>query len=543
MAERRPRIVPPAWLAAPLVALLLGGLLSLPMAMAAGAAASPAWVRLEGRPVLELRSVAGAQQPDDVARRASLTLQQLADDRRIDPERFVLREQPPYTMLGLSEPGGGFRALLAVDDRAAAAFGMARTALAERYRDQLRGAIRQYRSSHSLSAWLHGSAVALLLLGFYALCLRLLATANRRLATWLAPGAPQRLGGIQVGRIQLLDSHHLRELLQILRRLGNAALLLLVSYLMLPLLLSQFPPTAIIGEGLRGHLRHAAGRLLDGTIGAIPNLLVVALILALALLAIRASNAWFAAIARGRLQIPGFYPEWAHPTRRLVAGALLLLGLVAAYPYVPGSGSRTFQGAGLFVGVLAALGSSAVATNVISGLMLIYTRAFREGDRVEINGVVGVVRESALLVTRIETPRHEVVSFPNASVIAAAITNFSLPAREGLGPVAVAATITIGYDVPWRRVHALLLAAAAGVDGLADHPPPQVLQTALNDFHISYELDACVRDVGRYRETLSELLAAIQDQFGAAGVEILSPGYQALRDGSASTSTDLTLEL
>jgi small-conductance mechanosensitive channel len=492
-------------------------------------------VRLEGRPVLELRAVAGAQQPADVARRASATLQEMADDRRIDPERFELREQPPYTMLGLSEPGGGFRALLAVDDRAAAAFGMARPALAERYRDQLRGAIRQYRSSHSLSAWLRGSAVALLLLGLYLVGLRLQATANRRLATWLAGGAPQRLAGIQVGRIQLLDGHQLGALLQILRRLGNAALLLLVSYLMLPLLLSQFPPTAAMGEGLRGHLRHAAGRLLDGAIAAIPNLLVVALILTLAILAMRASNAWFAAIARGRLQIPGFYPEWAHPTRRLVAGALLLLGLVAAYPYVPGSGSRTFQGAGLFVGVLAALGSSAVATNVISGLMLIYTRAFREGDRVEINGVVGVVRESALLVTRIETPRQEVVSLPNASVIAAAIINFSMPAREGRRPVALAATITIGYDVPWRRVHALLLAAAAAVDGVADDPAPQVFQTSLNDFHISYELDACVRDVERYRETLSALLAAIQDQFAAAGVEILSPGYQALRDGSAST--------
>ncbi|MFM7265470.1 MAG: mechanosensitive ion channel family protein, partial [Cyanobium sp.] len=133
------------------------------------------------------------------------------------------------------------------------------------------------------------------------------------------------------------------------------------------------------------------------------------------------------------------------------------------------------------------------------------------------------------------TPRNELVSIPNATVIGASITNYSLAEREIQRPVALATTITIGYDVPWRQVHGLMLAAAASVPGICTDPAPRVLQTALNDFHISYELDACVRDVDRYRETLSELLAAIQDQFAAADVEILSPGYHAVRDGSAST--------
>ena len=212
-----------------------------------------------------------------------------------------------------------------------------------------------------------------------------------------------------------------------------------------------------------------------------------------------------------------------------------MAGLVVAYPHIPGAGNRTFQGAGLFVGLLAALGSSAVATNVISGLMLIYTRGFQEGDRVEINGVLGIVEDRALLVTRIRTPRNELVSIPNATVIGASIVNFSLAPRESHRPVAVATTVTIGYDVPWRQVHALLLAAAHSVGGIADTPEPFVLQTSLNDFHISYELNASVRDVGHYRETLSELLGAIQDQFAAARVEILSPGYHAIRNGNRST--------
>jgi small-conductance mechanosensitive channel len=189
----------------------------------------------------------------------------------------------------------------------------------------------------------------------------------------------------------------------------------------------------------------------------------------------------------------------------------------------------------LFVGLLAALGSSAVATNVISGLMLIYTRAFQEGDRIEINGVLGVVQDRDLLVTRIVTPRHEVVSLPNAAVIASPILNYSFSGREGAQPVALATSVTIGYDVPWRQVRELLLAAARSVAGIVGEPAPYVLQTSLNDFHITYELNASVGDVLTYRETLSDLLAAIQDQFAAADVEILSPAYHAMRNGNQST--------
>jgi small-conductance mechanosensitive channel len=356
---------------------------------------------------------------------------------------------------------------------------------------------------------------------------------NHRLQRWLN----RRFGqvGLRLGGNQVLDPEQFRDGLQVLRRLAHGTLLLLASYLLIPLLLGFFPPTKAVAEGLRAQILRLLGQMVDSGVASIPNVLAVALILYLTRLAMQGCSAWFAAIDRGRLVFPGFYKEWAVPTGRLVSVALLLAGLVTAYPYIPGSGSRAFQGAGLFVGLLAALGSSAVATNVISGLMLIYTRAFQEGDRVEINGVLGVVQGRDLLVTRIVTPRHEVVSLPNASVIASPILNFSFSRREGAQPVALATTVTIGYDVPWRQVHGLLLAAAHSVAGIAAEPAPYVLQISLNDFHISYELNASVANVLCYREVLSQLLGAIQDQFAAADVEILSPAYHAMRNGNAST--------
>ena len=489
------------------------------------------WVTLDGRRVIEIRVAAGAQKPADLARRISRELKRLAEDPAVHPADLVAEEAPPYWMVSQQLADGSSQPRLAVDERAARSFGLSQQALAELYRDQLQAAIRHYRSSHSLESWLRGTALAAALLGVYLLWLHWQQRLHRRLRRSLL----ERCSGLRIGPTQLLEPGQLRRLLLILLSLLHWALLLLVSYLLIPLLLGFFPPTQVLAAGLRGQLLASVSRLGSALLAVVPSLMRIGLILAITALLVRASNAWFRALDQGRVRLPGFYPEWGRPTGRIAAVLIVMAGLVAAYPYIPGAGSRTFQGAGLFVGVLAALGSSAVATNVISGVMLIYTRGFQEGDRVEINGVLGVVQDRALLVTRIRTPRQEVVSIPNATVISASIINYSLALREAGVPVAVATTVTIGYDVPWRQVQTLLLQAAAASEGISDHPAPFVLQTSLNDFHISYELNAHVRAVNLYRETLSQLLGAIQDQFAAAGVEILSPGYHAIRNGNRST--------
>ncbi len=499
-------------------------------------ATPPGVVRLDGRPVLEIRRAPAAQKLDNYLRRAEARLLQLGEDPTIDPARLVVRDDPPYSLVGLEGADGSFNPEMGVDARSADCFGLTREQLALRYRDQMRAAIRQYRSRHNLGAWLKGTALAALVLGIYVLWLRVQGRINAALQRRISQHEQvvlQRLG--RVGLRGLVAPDQVRSVLQGLRQVIHWGLVALVSYLLIPLLLGLFPPTQGIAAGLRGQLKGLVTAFLGGMVQAIPNLLSIAVIVAITILAIRASNAWFHALDRGRVRLPGFYQEWALPTARLAAILLILAGLAAAFPYIPGSGSKVFQGAGLLVGVLAALGSSAIATNIISGLMLIYTRAFREGDRVEINGVVGVVQDRALLVTRLQTPRNELVSIPNATVIGASVVNFSFSRREIQQPVALATTITIGYDVPWRQVHALMLSAARSVAGITDEIEPFVLQTSLNDFHISYELNAFVRDPATYRQTLSEVLAALQDQFAAAGVEILSPGYHAIRNGNRST--------
>jgi small-conductance mechanosensitive channel len=528
MTIRRTRLLAP--LLGVVLALLLG---ASGLAAPKAPAASPegVWVTLDGQRVIEIRSAAGSQTPTGLAERISRELLVLARDNTFAPNRLVVEEDPPYWMVAERQAGGDTVPRLAVDERSARRFGLSQRALAERYRDQLQAAIRQYRSRHSLEAWWRGTALALLVLAIYLGWVLWQRRLHQRLRQRLVVRCP----GLRIGSTRLLEPDQLRPTLLLGLNLLHACLLLLISYLLIPLLLGFFPPTQVLAAGLRSQILAALQALVGAVLGVVPALLSVGLILANTALLVRASNAWFRALDQERVRLPGFYPEWGRPTGRIAAVLIVMAGLVVAYPYIPGAGSSTFQGAGLFVGLLAALGSSAVATNVISGVMLIYTRGFREGDRVEINGVLGVVQDRALLVTRIRTPRNELVSIPNAIVIGASIVNYSLSRREIDQPVAVATTVTIGYDVPWRQVHTLLLAAARSVAGIDEAPEPYVLQTALNDFHISYELNASVRDVQRYRETLSELLGAIQDHFAAAGVEILSPGYHAIRNGNRST--------
>jgi small-conductance mechanosensitive channel len=160
---------------------------------------------------------------------------------------------------------------------------------------------------------------------------------------------------------------------------------------------------------------------------------------------------------------------------------------------------------------------------MMSGLVIIYSRALRKGDVVSVNGIDGMVSEVGTLATKIVTMRNEEITIPNSVLIGNPIRNFSKLA--GTQGTMVATKVTIGYDAPWRQVHALLELAAQRTPGLRREPKPYVYQRALADFYVEYELFAHTDHPRDRVATLSALHANIQDAFNEAGVQIMSPHF------------------
>lgn len=170
---------------------------------------------------------------------------------------------------------------------------------------------------------------------------------------------------------------------------------------------------------------------------------------------------------------------------------------------------------------------------MVSGVVITYMRPFRIGDRVKIADTTGDVVEKTLLVTRIRTTKNVDITIPNAMVLGSHIINFSSSANEkGL---ILHTTVTIGYDVPWNKVHELLISASNETEHILKEPKPFVLQTSLDDFYVSYELNAYTNEPGKMARIYSQLHSKIQDKFNEAGVEIMSPHYGAMRDGNQTT--------
>ena len=327
------------------------------------------------------------------------------------------------------------------------------------------------------------------------------------------------------------------------RRELDAALLLLnvlrwvviflIIYLVLPLLFSIFPGTQDVADLLLGYVLTPLRRMGLLLWRYLPNLITIVVIVTVFRYLLRGVYFLKEEIRQGHLTIEGFYPDWANPTYQIVRVLIFAFLLVVIFPYLPGSESPIFKGVSVFLGFLFTFGSAGSLSNIVAGLVLTYMRAYKLGDRVKIGDVTGDIIEKNLLVTRIRTIKNEEITIPNSSIMSSYTTNFT-SAAPTLGLV-LHTTVTIGYDVPWPQVHELLIAAALGAEGVLPEPRPFVLQTSLDDYYVSYQLNAYTREASRQAVLYSRIHQNIQDEFNKAGVEIMSPHYRAQRDGNQTT--------
>ena len=213
-----------------------------------------------------------------------------------------------------------------------------------------------------------------------------------------------------------------------------------------------------------------------------------------------------------------------------------VFALIVAYPYIPGSKTEAFKGISVFVGLVISLGSTGIVNQIMSGLFVVYSKALKTGEWVRVNEIEGEVVEVGLLAAKIRTIEGQEVTIPNSVLVGTSTTNYTrLGDPDGM---TVSSTVTIGYDAPWRQVHALLLRAADRTRGVRKKPEPYVLQRELADFYVQYTLIARLEDEKRRIESLSDLYSQIQDAFNEFGVQIMSPHYMAQPEASVVVPKD-----
>lgn len=342
-----------------------------------------------------------------------------------------------------------------------------------------------------------------------------------------------KLKPISIQDYELLDTQKQVNLLVFLASLLRYAVMLLQLILTVPLLFAIFPQTKDLAYKLFSYIWEPIKSIFLGIVEYIPNLFTIFVIWLAVKYLVRLVRYLASEIQSERLKIGGFYADWAMPTFHIVRFLLYAFMIAMIYPYLPGSKSGVFQGISVFVGLIVSLGSSTVIGNIIAGLVITYMRPFKLGDRIKLNDTTGNVIEKTPLVTRIRTPKNEVVTIPNSFIMSSHTVNFSQSARDyGL---IIHSEVSIGYDIPWRKTHQLLIEAALNTPGVMDDPRPFVLETSLQDYYPVYQVNAYIKDANQLAQVYSDLHQNIQDRFNEEGIEIMSPHYIATRDGSETT--------
>ena len=443
----------------------------------------------------------------------------LAADRTFPAESLVVQETP----FG-SEVVAGGRRLFAVFDADARLEGVRRPVLAEVYRGRVEEAIQRFRHDRDGSVLWPNAARALAATLLLALAIWLGRRALRLLRATLEHRYRPRVKNVQLGTVEIVRAEQLWHGLH--RALGMVALLLglLAGYLYLDYVLHLFPWTRALGNSLSPVLLGPLATLGTGAIRFIPDLVFLVILALLTRFLMKLVRLFFRGVRDGTLTLSGFEPDWALPTERIVRLLVVAFALVVAYPHIPGSGSEAFKGITLIIGLIFSLGSPSVIGNMVAGQSLAFRRAFKVGDRIKIGEHIGDVEQMRLLSTYLRSPKNEQIVIPNQLIVNGEVVNYSTLARDG--GLILHTIVGIGYETPWRQVEAMLLEAAGRTQGILQQPSPFVLQKALGNFAVDYQINVYCDNPRAMFPLYSALHRNILDVFNEYDVQIMTPAYE-----------------
>jgi small-conductance mechanosensitive channel len=446
-------------------------------------------------------------------------IESIAADSSIRAEDLRLLEAGDQTRIL-----AGDRLVMTITDTDAKTEDLTRSIISGVYLEKVKSAIVRYRSDRSPRALLKGSSYALGATVIMALALFLLFRTRRHFEKRVELRYKARIQGLRIQSFQVVEAEKLwRGVLQGLRTV-LAFLVLVVCLLYLNYVFSCFPWTRPLAARGLALLLDPLRTMGSAILASVPNMAFLAVLIIIFRYVLKLTRIFFTGVEYGTVTVAGFDRDWALPTYKIVRVLIIAFGVVVAYPYLPGSQSEAFKGVSIFVGIVFSLGSTSAIANIVAGYMMTYRRAFKVGDRIGVMDLVGDVIEIRLQVTHLRSIKNEEIIIPNSQILNSHVINYSRLAKDG--GLILHTTVGIGYETPWRQVESMLLMAAERTPGLLREPPPFVLQKALGDFCVTYEINVyCDRpqDSPRFYAALHR---NILDVFNEYGVQIMTPAYE-----------------
>lgn len=469
------------------------------------------------------------------SRIATEEIQEIARDYEIPVNTIIARQNGEIYIISQILTNDELRFIVFVNQNDAAMVQRPLVDLTNDWLQAIQEGIVEYRQEYSLRRRVVGvitlviaTIILIILLGVTQ---RLSKKIQNSLDTWRETRVhPIRFRGLDIITVnqQVLLAHSLISLFT-----WGLIGLHFVGYFILIIFL--FPKTENFGRRMLNFVQTPFISIWESVINFLPNLVVILLVILVARFAFKTNKLIFDALATGRVRWFDFYQDWARPTQKLVSVLIVLVTLAIILPYLPIFESPAIQGLGLLAGALLTVGGGRSAANIIAGYTIIFSRPFQVGDLIAFDTYQGFIHKKSILATQIRTFDDQILTIPNDTLQSKTIINYSAAVHELNLSLAMRTTITLGYDVPWRQVHSVLVEAALATPSVLADPAPFVLQTSLDDFYVTYQLKNFFNEPEKIEQIYSDLLQNVQDYCNAAGIEIMSPHYAAVRDGNQNT--------
>src|SRR5205807_7053728 len=208
-----------------------------------------------------------------------------------------------------------------------------------------------------------------------------------------------------------------------------------------------------------------------------------------------------------------------HAIAQIVGYAVLIIGIVIVLDNagIHLGALTVFAGA---VGVGVGFGLKNIASNFISGLLILAERPIAIGDRIEVAGITGQVRQIRARSTVIITNDNIAMIVPNEKFIDSPVTNWTYSDRR----VRFRVPVGVAYGSDVTKAREALIAAAREHPATLSDPAPDAFLEKFGDSTIDFELivwsDEMSRRPSRFKSDLNYLICK---HLGAAGIEIPNP--------------------